>query len=179
MASEGEILTVGHSNHEEGEFVELLRGAGVESIADVRRYPGSRRQPHFERTALAAVLLEAGIGYRWLGESLGGRRKPLPDSPNGAWESGQFRGYADHMSSEEFAAGLAELEELARQQRVAVMCAEAWWVRCHRRLIAELLAARGHEVIHLLAPGRSEGHVPWDVAEYREGRLYLCGELVA
>ena len=101
MASEGEILTVGHSNHEEGEFVELLRGAGVELIADVRRYPGSRRQPHFERTALAAVLLEAGIGYRWLGESLGGRRKPLPDSPNGAWESDQFRGYADHMASEE------------------------------------------------------------------------------
>ncbi len=104
MASEGEILTVGHSNHEEGEFVELLRGAGVELIADVRRYPGSRRQPHFERTALAAVLLQAGIGYRWLGESLGGRRKPLPDSPNGAWESDQFRGYADHMASEEFAA---------------------------------------------------------------------------
>ena len=111
MGPEGEILTVGHSNHEEGEFVELLRGAGVELIADVRRYPGSRRQPHFERTALAAVLLEAGIGYRWLGESLGGRRKPLPDSPNGAWESDQFRGYADHMASEEFAAGLAELEE--------------------------------------------------------------------
>src|SRR5215468_7334864 len=86
-----EILTVGHSNHDEGEFVELVRGAGVGLIADVRRYPGSRRQPHFERTALAAVLLEAGIGYRWLGETLGGRRNPLPDSPNGGWESEQFR----------------------------------------------------------------------------------------
>ena len=164
MASEGEILTVGHSNHEEGEFVELLRGAGVESIADVRRYPGSRRQPHFERTALAAVLLEAGIGYRWLGESLGGRRKPLPDSPNGAWESDQFRGYADHMASEEFAAGLAELEELARQQRVAVMCAEAWWVRCHRRLIADALTARGWHVLHLESNGRLSEHELTDFA---------------
>jgi uncharacterized protein (DUF488 family) len=164
MASEGEILTVGHSNHEEGEFVDLMQGAGVELIADVRRYPGSRRQPHFERTALAAVLLEAGIGYRWLGESLGGRRKPLPDSPNGAWESDQFRGYADHMASEEFAAGLAELEELARQQRTAIMCAEAWWVRCHRRLIADALTARGWHVLHLESNGRLSEHELTDFA---------------
>jgi uncharacterized protein (DUF488 family) len=169
MTSEGEILTVGHSNHEEGEFVELLRGAGVELIADVRRYPGSRRQPHFERTALAAVLLEAGIGYRWLGESLGGRRKPLPDSANGAWESDQFRGYADHMASEEFAAGLAELEELARQQRVAVMCAEAWWVRCHRRLIADALTARGWHVLHLESNGRLAEHDLTDFAVVEDG----------
>jgi uncharacterized protein (DUF488 family) len=169
MASEGEILTVGHSNHEEGEFVELLRGAGVELIADVRRYPGSRRQPHFERTALAAVLLEAGIAYRWLGESLGGRRKPLPDSPNGAWENGQFRGYADHMASEEFAAGIAELEELARQRRVAVMCAEAWWVRCHRRLIADALTARGWRVLHLESNGRLTEHELTDFAVVEDG----------
>jgi uncharacterized protein (DUF488 family) len=169
MASEGEILTVGHSNHEEGEFVELLHGARVELIADVRRYPGSRRQPHFERTALAAVLLEAGIGYRWFGESLGGRRKPLPDSPNGAWESDQFRGYADHMASEEFAAGLTELEELARQQRVAVMCAEAWWVRCHRRLIADALTARGWRVLHLESKGRLTEHQLTDFAVVEDG----------
>jgi uncharacterized protein (DUF488 family) len=169
MASEGEILTVGHSNHEEGEFVELLRGAGVELIVDVRRYPGSRRQPHFERTAFAAVLLEAGIGYRWLGESLGGRRKPLPDSPNGAWESDQFRGYADHIASEEFAAGLAELEELARQQRTAIMCAEAWWVRCHRRLIADALTARGWHVLHLESNGRLSEHELTDFAVVEGG----------
>ena len=80
MASGGEILTVGHSNHEEQDFLDLLRGAAIELIADVRRYPGSRRQPHFERTALAALLVEAGIGYRWLGETLGGRRTPFPAS---------------------------------------------------------------------------------------------------
>ncbi len=153
-----EILTVGHSNSEEQEFVDLLRGAAVELIADVRRYPGSRRQPHFERHALAGVLLEAGIQYRWLGESLGGRRKPRPDSPNGAWESEQFRGYADHMASEEFAAGLAELEGLAREQRAAVMCAEAWWIRCHRRLIADALIARGWRVLHLGSNGELEAH---------------------
>jgi uncharacterized protein (DUF488 family) len=158
MPPVGEMLTVGHSNHDEQEFVELLRGAGVELIADVRRYPGSRRQPHFERTALAAVLLEAGIGYRWLGESLGGRRKPAESSLNGGWESDQFRGYADHMASPEFAAGLEELEELAHEQTAAVMCAEAWWVRCHRRLIADALTARGWRVLHLGGNGRLEEH---------------------
>jgi uncharacterized protein (DUF488 family) len=159
-----EILTVGHSNHEEGEFVELLRGAGVELIADVRRYPGSRRQPHFERTALAAVLLEAGIGYRWLGETLGGRRKPLADSPNAGWESDQFRGYADHMASDEFRSGIAELEKLAAEDRVAVMCAEAWWIRCHRRLLADALTASGWRVLHLGGNGRLEEHQLTDFA---------------
>ncbi|HMA26789.1 MAG: DUF488 family protein [Solirubrobacterales bacterium] len=164
-----EILTVGHSNHEEEEFIELLRGAGVELITDVRRYPGSRRQPHFEHSALAAVLLEAGMHYRWLGESLGGRRKPAEGSPNGGWESDQFRGYADHMASREFADGLAELERLAREQRTAVMCAEAWWVRCHRRLLADALSARGWRVLHLDARGRLTAHELTDFAVVEDG----------
>jgi uncharacterized protein (DUF488 family) len=166
-----EILTVGHSNHDEDEFVELLRGAGVGLIADVRRYPGSRRQPHFERTALAAILLEAGIEYRWLGESLGGRRKPAPDSPNAAWESEQFRGYADHMASAEFGAGLATLEGLAREHRSAVMCAEAFWVRCHRRLIADALLARGWRVLHLGSNGRLKEHELTEFAVVEDGRV--------
>jgi uncharacterized protein (DUF488 family) len=169
MPPVGEILTVGHSNHEEQEFVELLRAAGVELVADVRRYPGSRRQPHFGRAALAAILLEAGIGYRWLGETLGGRRKPLPDSPSGAWHNDQFRGYADHMASEEFASGLAELEELAHEQRVAIMCAEAWWVRCHRRLIADALVAHGWRVLDLGSSGRLEEHELPDFAVVEDG----------
>jgi uncharacterized protein (DUF488 family) len=166
-----EILTVGHSNHEEGEFLDLVRGGGIELIADVRRYPGSRRQPHFERTALAAILLQAGIGYRWLGKTLGGRRKPLPDSPNGGWENDQFRGYADHMATEEFASGIAELEQLAGDQRVAVMCAEAWWVRCHRRLIADALTARGWRVLHLASSGRLEEHELTDFAVIEDGEV--------
>jgi len=169
MPPEAEILSVGHSNHEEDEFLELVRGAGIELIADVRRYPGSRRQPHFERTALAAVLLEADVGYRSLGETLGGRRRPVPGSPNGAWEGDQFRGYADHMASPEFAAGMEELEEIAREQRVAMMCAEAWWVRCHRRLIADALMARGWRVLHLGANGRLEEHQLTDFAVVESG----------
>jgi uncharacterized protein (DUF488 family) len=169
VASEGEILTVGHSNHEEQEFVELLRGAGVQLIADVRRYPGSRRQPHFERHALAGVLLEAGIQYRWLGESLGGRRKPVPDSGNEAWESEQFRGYADHMGSADFASGLQQLEALARDQRVAMMCAEAWWVRCHRRLISDALLARGWRVLHLGSNGELKEHELTEFAVVEDG----------
>src|SRR4051794_41919967 len=104
MGPEREILTVGHSNHEEGEFLELIRGAGIELIADVRRYPGSRRRPHFERTALAAVLLEAGIDYRWLRESLGGRRKPDDDSPNGGRGSAQVLRHPHPLAGEGVAA---------------------------------------------------------------------------
>jgi len=170
-AKANEILTVGHSNHEEQEFVALLRGAGTELIADVRRYPGSRRQPHFERHALAGVLLEAGIGYRWLGETLGGRRRPRPDSANDAWESDQFRGYADHMASAEFADGLAELEALGAEQRVAAMCAEAWWIRCHRRLIADALTARGWRVLHLGANGALEQHELTEFAVVEDGTV--------
>jgi uncharacterized protein (DUF488 family) len=166
-----EILTVGHSNHEEPDFLALLRSAGVEVIADVRRYPHSRRQPHFERSALAAALKEAGLGYEWLGESLGGRRKPLPDSRNDAWEVDQFRGYADHMASPEFAAGLAELEPLAGERRAAVMCAEAWWVRCHRRLIADALTARGWTVLHLGGDGQLERHQLTEFAAVADGEV--------
>src|SRR4051795_1590788 len=105
MASEGEILTVGHSNHEEGEFLGLVRGAGVELIADVRANPRSR-YPQFNRSALAGTMKAAGIGYAPLGGDLGGRREPGQDSPNTALDEGPFRGYADHMRTESFAAGL-------------------------------------------------------------------------
>jgi uncharacterized protein (DUF488 family) len=166
-----EILTVGHSNHEESAFLDLVRGAEVQLVADVRRHPGSRRLPHFERSALAALLAEAGIGYRWLGETLGGRRRPVEGSPNGAWDSPQFRGYADHMASEEFAAGLAELEELGKKQRVAVMCAEAWWIRCHRRLLADVLTVRGWKVLHLESSGRLTEHQLTEFAVIEDGAV--------
>ncbi len=164
MTQEREILTVGHSNHEEEDFLALLLGAAVELVADVRRNPGSRRLPHFERSALAAALREAGIGYEWMGESLGGRRQPLPDSPNDAWENDQFRGYADHMASPGFAAGLAELERVAAERRTAIMCAEAWWPRCHRRMIADSLLIRGWRVLHLRGTGGAEEHQLTDFA---------------
>jgi uncharacterized protein (DUF488 family) len=152
-----EILTVGHSNHEERRFLELVRQAGVELIADVRANPRSRH-PQFNHPALAASLEGAGIGYEHLGEELGGRRRPAPASPNAAWENESFRGYADHMASPEFAAGLERLQTLASARRTAVMCAEAWWVRCHRRLIADALTARGWRVLHLNERGGTEEH---------------------
>jgi uncharacterized protein (DUF488 family) len=158
MTANREIVTVGHSNHEEADFCELLRGAGVEAVADVRRHPSSRRLPHFDRSALAAALKLNGIGYEWMGEGLGGRREPVPDSPNDAWENDQLRGYADHMASAEFSAGLEQLERLALERRTAIMCAEEDWHHCHRRLISDALIARGGRVVHLRGSGAVEAH---------------------
>jgi uncharacterized protein (DUF488 family) len=152
-----EILTVGHSTHDEAAFVRLLRGAGVEALADVRRFPGSRRMPWFNEGALRSTLPDAGIGYVHLPE-LGGRRSPAPGSPNSGWRVGQFQGYADHMASEEFAAGLERLLAVAGERRTAVMCAEAQWWRCHRRLLSDALVALGWRVVHVDSTGRRERH---------------------
>ena len=153
------LFTVGHSTQSRGGFVGLLRDAGVERVVDVRRFPGSRRHPQFGRERLAAGLAEAGIGYRHE-EALGGRRRTRVDSPNTAWRNEQLRGYADHMASEEFRAGLAALLELAAERPTVVMCAEAYWRHCHRQLLADAVAAAGWEVVHLLAGGRREVHPP-------------------
>ena len=135
----------------------LLRRHGIGTLVDVRRFPGSRRHPQFNSEALARTLADAGIEYLHL-EELGGRRNPAKDSPNGGWQVGQFRGYADHMDSDEFKAGLARLRELAAAGRTAVMCAEAQWWRCHRRLLSDALLVRGHEVIHIGARGEAQAH---------------------
>jgi uncharacterized protein (DUF488 family) len=165
-----EILTVGHSNHEERAFLELVRGAGVELIADVRANPRSR-YPQFNRSALAGTMKAAGIGYAPLGADLGGRREPLPDSVNTALEEGPFRGYADHLGTEQFEAGLGMLEDLAGERRTAVMCAEADWTRCHRRLIADVLVVRGWEVIHLAPDGSLSPHELNELAVVDGGRV--------
>ncbi len=169
MAS-GEILTVGHSNHDGEAFVALLRGAGVELVADVRVNPRSR-YPQFNRSALAGSLKEAGIDYLHLGEQLGGRREPVADSPNTALSEGAFRGYADHMGTDDFAEGLAGLKELAGGRRTATMCAEADWRRCHRRLIADALVVGGARVLHLGPDGSLSEHVLSEAAIEREGQL--------
>ncbi len=168
MASEGEILTVGHSNHEETEFLDLISGADIELIADVRANPRSR-YPQFNRSALAGTMKAAGIGYAPLGADLGGRRVPSPDSINQGWEVEAFRGYADHMASEQFEAGLGMLEDLARERRTAVMCAEADWTRCHRRLLADALTVRGWRVLHLGPDGEYTPHELTDFAVVENG----------
>ena len=151
------LFTIGHSTHELDDLVELLRAAGVTQVVDVRRFPGSRRYSQFGAERLAAGLAEAGIAYRHEA-ALGGRRKPRPDSPNTAWRNDQFRGYADHMASEELAVALAALQRAAAEQPTAVMCAEAYWRQCHRQLLADAMAAAGWEVVHLLAGGGRERH---------------------
>lgn len=157
----GTVFSVGHSTRSADELVALLRDAGVGTLADVRRFPASRRHPHFAREALAATLASAGIRYVWLGEGLGGRQPETlgPEaSPNRGWTEPAFRRYADAMTTPRFRAAFAELEALARDAPTAFLCAERPWWRCHRRLVADRLVARGWRVVHLVDPGRSTVH---------------------
>jgi uncharacterized protein (DUF488 family) len=151
------VWTVGHSTWTIAEFLALLEEHRIEALVDVRRHPGSRRLPQFGSDALAATLRARGIAYLRLPQ-LGGRRRPAPDSPNTAWRNTSFRGYADHMLTEEFAEGLAELVNVACGLRTAIMCAEAVWWRCHRGLIADVLRWLGFDVVHILGPGAAAAH---------------------
>ena len=175
----GAIYTVGHSTRPAGELLDLLAAHGVARLVDVRRFPGSRRHPQFARDALAAAL--AGRGIEYVHEpDLGGRRAPRPDSVNTAWRVEAFRGYADHMASPEFARALERLiawsEDANPGKRTAILCAEAVPWRCHRRLIADALTARGVEVRHILGPGEAEVHtLSPDAQVLTDGRLVYPG----
>jgi uncharacterized protein (DUF488 family) len=151
------LFTIGHSTHSLDHLVHLLRTNGVALLVDVRTVPGSRRMPDFAQTSLAAELPNVGIRYAHVPE-LGGRRKPRVDSPNTGWRSGSFQGYADHMQTPEFEAGLERLFELSRDLGTAVMCAEALPWRCHRSLIADALVARGQEVREIIGPAQPRVH---------------------
>jgi uncharacterized protein (DUF488 family) len=170
------VHTIGHGTRPAAELIEMLEKAGVETLVDVRRFPGSRRHPQFNRAALATVTEVAGIRYRHL-EELGGRRSGEPGEERFTCiRVAAFRSYAARMGTEAWQHALAEaLSEPAP----CFMCAETLWWRCHRRLIAEALAARGHEVIHLIRLGQTEEHRPFAGAEYRDGRLFLCGNEAA
>src|SRR5919108_1262610 len=164
------IFTIGHSTHEPDALVDLLRRARIELLVDVRRFPSSRRYPWFNRAELERSLAAAGIEYEHM-EALGGRRDPAPDPPNSGWRVGQSRGYADHMASEEFEEALGRLIGMADERRAAVMCAEAQWWRCHRRLLSDALVARGIDVVHLNARGRPQPHELTEFAVVESGRL--------
>jgi uncharacterized protein (DUF488 family) len=170
-----ELWTIGHSTRSISDFIALLGENGVETIADVRRIPGSRRYPHFGQQALAAHLAEAGLGYAHILE-LGGRRRPRPDSPNTGWRHEAFRGYADHMSTKAFGDGIATLLRLAETKRVAVMCAEALWWQCHRRLIADYLTASDRRVVHIMGTGKADVHRLTAPAHLVEGKLSYAGD---
>ena len=171
-----QVVTIGHGTRPVDELVACLHESGVRTLVDVRRFPSSRRHPQFNREALEASLAGAGVVYRHAID-LGGRRSDEPGEERFACISvGAFRSYAARMGTPEWQAAL---EGALVEPAPCLMCAETPWWRCHRRLIAELLVARGHDVRHILGPGRVEPHRPWDIAEYREGRLYLCGNEVA
>jgi uncharacterized protein (DUF488 family) len=149
-------FTIGHSTRSVADFIELLQGAGVKLLADVRAIPRSRTNPQFNIEALPTELAESGIAYEHFPE-LGGRRgRALAASPNQFWEHASFRNYADYAGTEAFRAGLERLRRLGQQQCTAIMCAEAVWWRCHRRIIADYLISAGDTVFHILGAGKIE-----------------------
>lgn len=164
------IWTVGHSTRPITAFIELLQSAAITMLGDVRRFPASRRYPQYNQQPLAEVLAAAGISYLAL-PALGGRRQPRPDSPHTAWRNPSFRAYADYMDTDAFRQGIDQVVALAATERIALMCSEAVWWRCHRALIADYLKARGYPVIHLLAPTKHELHPYTSAAQIVNGAL--------
>lgn len=150
---------MGHGTRTTDELVAVVRSAGVLRVVDVRRYPGSRRNPQFSREALAADLPPRGLAYDWRGEELGGRRPPARPTRHPEWADPGFRGFADHMDRPEFRAALQTLlAEAAHGPPLALMCAETLWWRCHRRLIADAAVAAGTDVIHILGMDKTQPH---------------------
>lgn len=164
------IWTLGHSTRTIDEFIALLQHYRIEAIADVRRFPGSRRLPQFGHEALAASLLTAGIEYMLITE-LGGRRRTSADSVNTAWRNTSFRGYADHTATAEFAAGLERLQQLATRRRTSMMCAEILWWRCHRSLVSDVLMVNGTKVLHIQDENHIEEHPYTRPARLHNGQL--------
>jgi uncharacterized protein (DUF488 family) len=153
------IHTIGHSTRSIEAFIELLKFHRIELLIDVRRWPMSKRHPHFNREALHSSLTETGIDYLWRGD-LGGFRKPEPNSVNTAWQVGAFRAYADFMLTEEFDKIIGEVERIAAKQRIALMCAEALPWRCHRQLLADAFLVRDWRVRHIMDKGCHEHKLP-------------------
>ncbi|MGV9392034.1 DUF488 domain-containing protein [Streptomyces olivaceus] len=171
--SQPHLVTFGHGTAGRSELAALLRDAGVAAVVDVRTAPGSRRDPDLLRERLARWLPEEGLGYRWE-RRLGGFRKPAPDSPDVVWRNTSFRGYAAHTRTPEFVAAMDELLAQEARERSAVMCGEAVWWRCHRRLIADFaVLARGTPVDHLMHDGRLTPHSPTPGARLRPDGLLV------
>ncbi|WP_324789569.1 DUF488 domain-containing protein [Streptomyces sp. H51] len=174
-----ELITFGHGTADRASLTDLLRGAGVTAVVDVRTAPGSRRHPDMSRQRLERWLPEAGVAYRWE-PRLGGFRRPPPDSPDTVWRNVSFRGYAAHTRSPEFVAAMDDLLRQARAERTAVMCGEAVWWRCHRRLIADFaVLARGALVRHLMHDGRLTAHRPTPGARLRPDGLLVYDDETA
>jgi uncharacterized protein (DUF488 family) len=170
------LYTIGHSTRSIEEFLALLRSHGIAQLADVRSIPRSARHPQFAAAALSTSLQEVGIVYRHC-PGLGGLRRPRKDSPNMAWRHPSFRGYADYMQTAAFKEALEELLVFAEAGRTAVMCAEALWWRCHRRLLADALVSRGIEVRHITSAQATSVHELSPSARIAGGRVTYPGRI--
>lgn len=164
------IWTIGHSNHDIDHFRDMLQSVSIDGLADVRRFPGSRRQPQYQQDNLRQLLAEVGIEYRHF-PGLGGRRKSTGDTENNGWRVQSFNAYADHTQSGEFRDGLNELQEFAQARRVVMMCSEAVPWRCHRRLIGDALLVRDWQVEDIFAPNRTKPHKLTDFARPQRDHL--------
>ncbi|HWA99202.1 MAG TPA: DUF488 domain-containing protein [Pirellulales bacterium] len=171
------IYTIGHSTHPADEFCRLLQLHGVGRVIDVRRFPGSRRWPHFNREAMQAWLAAAGIDYRHAAH-LGGRRRGQSDSPNTFWQNESFRAFADYMATPEFAAALQELIGSAEDRPTAIMCSESLPWRCHRRLIADALVAHGIEVRDIIGTAARPYTLNPHAVVRADGRLEYPADVV-
>lgn len=170
MVSEQTIYTIGHSTRTLTQLVAMLQAYGIELLADIRSFPGSRRCPQFNKETLESSIPIQGIKYIHL-MSLGGRRKTRPDSNNTAWRLDSFRGYADYMETPAFAMGMAALQQLASQKRTAYMCSEAEWWRCHRSMVSDQLKCIGWRVLHILDIGSLQEHPYTKPAKIVNGQL--------
>jgi len=164
------IYTLGHSTHTLEEFMAMLKSFNIELLADIRSFPGSRKFPHFNKENLPASLAKNNIEYIHL-RNLGGRRKVNSDSCNTGWRVAAFRGYADYMETESFKKAIQELEQIASEKRVAYMCAEAVWWRCHRSLVSDYLKNEGWTVLHIMGVGKSTEHPYTAPAKIIDGKL--------
>ena len=170
------IFTIGHSNHSLERFLELLGQHAIEALADIRRFPGSRKHPHLAGAHLAVALPQAGVEYQWL-EALGGRRSKQRDlSPNLGLENQAFRNYADYMLTAEFRQGVEELLALGARRRTAIACAEGLFWRCHRRLVSDFLVANGVAVQHIMPDGKLRPHPLTRGARIESGGVTYPGE---
>lgn len=171
------IYTVGHSTRELAEFTHLLQAHSIALLVDIRAFPMSKRLPHFNRERLEMWLPEAGIGYLWMKDLGGRRKKSLAESPNVALRNDSFRNYADYMLSAEFQNAAAEVVRLAASHPAAIMCAERMWFQCHRMLVSDYFVANGHTVKHIIeAEKEPKDHALTKEARVVDGRLLYRGD---
>lgn len=170
MQDQKQIWTIGHSTHPLQEFLEWLAAHHIKTLVDIRRYPGSRRYPHFKKEAMQESLPNHGFTYHHF-EKLGGRRKARPDSVNKVWRHPSFRGYADYMETRDFVETAAELEQLALKGRTVIMCSEAVWWSCHRAMLSDYLKSCDWQVHHIMGPAKTTEHPYTKPARIVGGKL--------